>query len=58
MTKTTIHNATELLYEIASLPEPERTEYIKMMRHVLMGLRLSELAQAANPQQTGERPVA
>lgn len=58
MTQATIQNATALMREISSLPEPERTEYIKMMRHALMGLRLSEHAQVTSPQQSAERPGA
>ena len=58
MTQATIQNATALLREIASLPEPEQTEYVKMMRHALMGLRLSEHVQTANHQQAAERESA
>lgn len=41
MTQVTIQNTALLLREIASLPEPERTEYVKMMRNSLMGVRLA-----------------
>lgn len=50
MTEMTIGNATELVREIASISEPEQTEYIKMMRHVLMGLRLTERTLIAQSQ--------
>ena len=57
MTQTTIQNATALLREIASLPEPERTEYVKMMRYTLMGLRLTEHTPSISPAEQDQERV-
>lgn len=47
MTQETINNANALVYEIVSMPEPSRTEFITMMRYSLMGFRLAERSQTA-----------
>ena len=58
MTQATIQNATALLYEITNLPEPERTDYVKMMRYAMMGLRLAERAQTDKNQGVERREGA
>ena len=45
MTGDTVKQATALVQEIESLPEPQRTAYVNMMRHVLIGLRLKDTTQ-------------
>lgn len=58
MTQETINNANALVYEIVSLPEPSRTEFITMMRYSLMGFRLAERSQTAQERPAVERPGA
>ena len=44
MTHTTIYHADSLLQEIANLPERKQTEYVRIMKAVLIGMQLAEQA--------------